>query len=315
MRTLTTCAIRSAPWGVLLLGFLCPLLPLEASAQRPIRVFDPFYQDEAARRAFFDGYAVSGEFIYRPSGLLQGDAVSGPAGDALGLNIRVDYELSEDLDVGMYLDASNSGVGSAPALRWLTLKYYRVDEFTDYALRLAVDPIAHGVSGFPQMDFAFLYGSPYTPTVRTDYALGLRRVQIGVQELVSIDPAPIDPGDPIVTPAPEDRRVLRTQAFGWEVHMAARYSIVFDPAGSSLYVSLMGEGGSYDLVEWDVATPEARSSSDFNGGVIWARTGLQFDRPSYRFGPYLAVPLRQWTPSEGEWPHRRTQVGFRLTFR
>lgn len=285
----------------------------DASAQRPIRVFDPFYQDEIARRGFNDRYAVSGELIYRPLGLLQ-DNLGGPVRDALGVNLRVDYQVSDYVDVGMYLDASSSGIGSAPSLRWLSLKYYRVDEFTDYAVRFAVDPLAHGVSGFPQMDLAFLYGSPSTPTVRTDYALGIRKVQIGVQELMTVDPPPIDPDDPIVTPSP-DLTVVRTQAFGWEVHMSARYSVVFDPAGSSLYVAVMGEGGSYDMVEWDVDTPELRESSEFTGGVIWGRTGLQFDRPNYRFGPYIAVPLSQWAPREGEWPQRHTRVGFRLTFR
>ncbi|MFT4603967.1 MAG: hypothetical protein ACI9W4_000685 [Rhodothermales bacterium] len=283
-------------------------------AQRPIRVFDPFYQDEIARRGFHDRYAVTGELIYRPSGLLSDQSLATAAGEALGVNLRVDYQLAEYLDVGMHLDASNSGIGSAPSLRWLSLKYYRVDEFTDYAVRFAVDPVAQGISGFPQMDLAFLYGSPSSPIVRTDYAMGIRRVQIGIQELMAVVPAPIDPDDPIVTPA-SDRTVVRTHAFGWEVHMSARYSVVFDPAGSSLYVSLLGEGGSYDLVEWDVATPDLRETSEFNGGVIWASTGLQFDRPTYRFGPYLSVPVSQWAPRDGEWPHRRTRVGFRLTFR
>ncbi len=285
-----------------------------ADAQRPIRVFDPFYQDEIARRGFNDRYAVTGELIYRPAGLLSDQNLAAPAGDALGVSLRVDYQLAEYLDVGMHLDASNSGIGSAPSLRWLSLKYYRVDEFTDYAVRFAVDPVAQGISGFPQMDLAFLYGSPSSPIVRTDYAMGIRRVQIGIQELMTVAPPPIDPDDPIVTPAP-DRTVVRTHAFGWEVHMSGRYSVVFDPAGSSLYVSLLGEGGSYDLVEWEVASPDDRETSEFTGGVIWASTGLQFDRPSYRFGPYLSVPVSQWAPKAGDWPHRRTRVGFRLTFR
>ena len=172
---------NTVPVGAALLALLVvALCPADADAQRPIRVFDPFYQDESPRRSFFDGYAVTGELIYRPEGLLQSD-VAGPAGDALGVNLKVEYQLSDYLDVGMYLDATNTGVGSAPALRWLMLQYYRVEEFNDYALRLAVDPISHGVSGFPQMDLAFLYGSPSTPAVRTDYAMGIRRVQIGVQ--------------------------------------------------------------------------------------------------------------------------------------
>jgi hypothetical protein len=302
-------------WSVLLLG---AMLPQSSSGQRPIRVFDPFYQGEVARRAFFDRYAVTGEVIYRPTGLLQGDlgGLAPTAGEALGVNLRVDYQLSDQLDVGMYLDATNTGVGTAPSLRWLTLKYYQVDEFVDYAIRLAVDPIAHGVSGFPQMDLAFLYGSAASPTVRTDYALGLRRVQMGIQELVSIAPPPIDPDDPIVTPPAADRKLTRTQAFGWEVHMSMRYSLVFDPAGSSLFVSVLGEGGSYDLVQWEVLdTPTDRESSEFTGGVVWTRTGLQFDRPSYRFAPYLAIPVKQWAPGEGEWPTQRARVGFTLTFR
>ncbi|MBO6575330.1 MAG: hypothetical protein JJ896_07945 [Rhodothermales bacterium] len=314
MRKARTSPLRRVASAALAAVVLYAVAPGESTAQRPIRVFDPFYHDESPRRGFFDGYAVTGELIYRPTGLLQGGAVTGPAGDALGVNLRVEYELSDRVDVGMYLDATNTGVGSAPSLRWLTLQYYRMDEFTDYAIRFAVDPIAHGVSGFPQMDLAFLYGSPFSPGVRTDYALGVRRVQIGVQELITRTSPTVDPSDPTPTPPPESRSVLRTQAFGWEVHMSGRYSIVFDPAGSSLYVSLLGQGGSYDLVEWDIEAPEERSSSDFNGGVIWSRIGLQFDRPSFRFGPYVSVPLRQWAPS-GEYPRLQTRVGFRLTFR
>jgi hypothetical protein len=303
------CAIQTA----LLAAALAVVMPDAARGQRPIKVFDPFYQGERARRGFYDRYAVTGELNYHPAGL-GGNRIGGSPPEALGVNLRVDYQLSDRLDVGMYLDATNTGVGSAPVLRWLTLKYYRIDEFMDYAIRFAVDPIAHGVSGFPQMDLGFLYGSPTTPNIRTDYALGLRRVQIGVQELMTIPPPVIDPDDPIVTPS-IDRRVVRTQAFGWEIHMSARYSIVFDPAGSTLFVSVLGEGGTYDLVEWDVSDPEVRTSTEFAGGVVWVRTGLQFDRPSYRFGPYLAIPLSQWAPSEGDWPERQGRVGFRLTFR
>lgn len=288
----------------------------EAGAQRPVRVFDPFYQGETAQRGFFDRYAVTGEFYYRPVGFLQGDALTTGSGDALGVNVKVDYQVNDHVDVGMYLDATNSGLVGAPSLRWLTLKYYQADEFADYAIRLAVDPVSHGASGFPLLDLAFLYGSPGSPAVRTDYAIGLRRAQIGVQEIVPIPPAPIDPDDPIVKPPTADRKLIRTQALGWEVHMSGQYSMVMDPAGSSLYVSLLAEGGSYSLVEWEVGQAASdRIASDFAGGVIWTTTGLQFERPSYRFAPYLAIPLKQWAPSDGEWPHRRARVGFRLTLR
>jgi len=119
-----------------------------------------------------------------------------------------------------------------------------------------------------------------------------------------------------VTPPSPDRKLTRTQAFGWEVHMSMRYSVVVDPAGSSLFVSVLGEGGNYNLVQWEVLDgPSERESFEFTGGVVWARAGLQFDRPSYRFGPYLAVPVGQWAPGQGEWPTRRARVGLLLTFR
>jgi hypothetical protein len=146
--------------------------------------------------------------------------------------------------------------------------------------------------------------------------MGLRRVRMGIQEIVSVPGEPLDPKDPIVNAPGSERALMRTQALGWEVHLSGQYSMVFDPAGSSLYVSMLAEGGSYSLVEWRVDNPEAeRTLTDFAGGVVWTTTGLQFDRPSYRIAPYLAIPVKQWAPADGDWPRRRARVGFRLTLR
>ena len=302
--------------------------PDGAAAQRPLRVYDPFYRDETARRIFFDRYAFTAEVSYRPAGFIQGDGdIPSPNADPLALGLRFDYQLASSFDLSILMDAVGGISGRQLSINWVALKYYRTVETEDYAFRLAVDPSSDGRAGFPQMDLAFLYTSLVAPTVSTDFALGLRRVRIGYQQLVRVDAPPPDVNDPLVTTAPE-RELIRTRALGWEVHLMMTYNILFDPAGSNLFVTLLGEGGRYDLIELgavrgragplgenDLGEDAPRATTRFRGGVVWARTGLEIDRPSYQFAPYLAVPLQQWKPREGEWPRARLHIGVRFMIR
>ncbi len=297
---------------------------LTASAQRPMQIFDPFYHGETAERVFFDRYAVTGELSYRPAGLLQSDNFSSSnvpttVSDPFGLSLKLDYHLTNGFNLGFFIDASGNTASSSLSLSWVTLKYYRRQENMDYAIRLAVDPALDVRSGFPQTDLAFLYASSLSPTLRSDFAVGIRRVQLGFQQIVPTDAPPIDPDAPIVSQSVPDREILRSRAHGWEVHMMSGYNLLFDPAGSNLFVSFIGEGGRYDLVEWTVANAAAeetdRKTTEFSGGVIWVRSGLEFDRPGYQISPFLSLPLKQWTPSGDDYPHARAQIGLRLMIR
>ncbi len=287
---------------LLVLAAFAAIAPLDALAQRPIQMFDPFYRGESASRTFYDSYAVTAELSYRPRGLLQGDdavgggLASGIGSDPVGLNLLFEYQLTPSLDAGAYVDASGSAAGRTLGINWLQLKYFRHEEGTDYAIRLAVDPSSDARGGFPQMDLGFLYESLLSPTVSTDFAIGVRRVHVGFQELTT------------------DNLLLRNRAIGWEMHVSTSYRIVFDPAGSNMFIHGLVQGGSYDLVEW-VAGQAERSSTDYQGGVIWLRSGLDIKRPSYQFEPYLSIPVSQWAPSEGEWPRNRARVGVRFMIR
>lgn len=293
-------------------------------AQRPIRTFDPFYLGESATRTFFDTYSVAAEISYRPSSFLTSDKSSdtGQAvtSDPFALNIRVEYHLGRQLDLGLFIDAAGNTAGRSLDLSWVSIKYYQRYENVNYAIRLAVDPASNGGTGFPQMDLGFLYQTIHSPTVASEYALGIRRVQMGFQQLIQTTPAPLGDGDAIIGLPDPERQLLRSQALGWEVHLKSGYSVMFDPAGSNLFVSVMGEGGSYDLVEWVVDESESnisgRDSRKFAGGVIWIRWGIQLNRPSYVISPHISVPVKQWAPSSGgDWPRSNAYFGMRFTFR
>ena len=288
-------------------------------------MYDPFYRDETARRTFFDRYAFTAEVSFRPVSPLQTEGLATGL-DPFGLSLRFDYQLAQRFDLSVLMDAAGSASGRKLSVNWVALKYYRTVETRDYAFRLAVDPSFDGRSGFPQMDLAFLYTSFMTPTLSTDFGIGVRRVRIGYQQIINTPPPVIDPDDPIITPPPSTREVIRTRAIGWEMHLMMNYNLLFDLAGSNLFVTLLGEGGTYDLVEWspeDSNTPnpgnlneeDARSTLTFRGGVLWARTGLDWERPNYQLAPFLGVPLLQWAPNDGEWPTARLRVGVRFMLR
>ena len=306
---------------IAVLAVISMLSASDLLAQRPVQMFDPFCRGESAVRSFYDRYAVTAELSYRPNALLQGDAslsTQALGTDAIGLNLHLEYQLNANLDLGMYVDARGNAAGQGLGFSWIVLKYMSYQEGTDYAIRLAIDPSSDGRSGFPQADLAFLYSSPMSDRVTADFGFGVRRVQIGFQELVPATPEGIDPGSSMVSPPGASNDILRGRARGWEVHATWSHNILFDPAGSNLFVSLMAEAGSYDMLEW-IVQPEgdqdSRTQTDYRGGVLWARSGLEIERPAYRFAPFLDLPFRQWAPSTGEWPRSKVRLGVRLMLR
>lgn len=309
-------------------------LPASVEAQAPYRVYDPFYRGETARRAFFDGYALTTELAYRASGSIQ-DGRQTPTADLLGLSFRIDYELGSNLDVSAIIDAATSIAGRKLTLQWLALKLYRRVEYTDYAFRLAVDPAIDGRVGFPQMDLAFLSTSLLAPNLSSDYALGIRRVRMGYEQLlrepvedVTIDRSMLAPND-----------IVYTRALGWEAHFMMQHSLLLNPARSNVFVSLLLDVGRYDLLETSLRSADAETRAllvengkalaednaregehtdagarTYRGGVAWVRTGFEYNRPAYQVHPFVSVPITQWAPDESG-VRSRISLGVRLMLR
>jgi hypothetical protein len=306
---------------VVAIVLVLPLLaPQPSSAQRPFRIYDPFYRDEKPGRTFYDRFAVTGEVSYRPAGSVQGDGLTSLAADPIGYSLRFDYSLARHVDIGVIMDAAGTAEGRALSVGWVAIKYFQTFESTDYAFRLAVDPASDGQGGFPQLDAAFIYSAPLTPEVTTNYSIGVRRVRIGFEQLILLDGTD-DP--PVISAAYPDYGVLYSQALGWEVHAVLSYSALFDPAGSNIYFAILGEAGSYELIDQplgEVGQNEANASaesgvSEFRGGVVWLRSGIEFSRPNYAFSPFLGLPVQQWQPDDGDWPSARLRLGLRLMIR
>ncbi len=308
---------------LLVLGMLCAVA-MPAAAQRPFRSYDPFYRNESARRPFYDGFALTGEVSYRAIGELQGEA---PTLDAnpLGLALRLDYELSDHLDVGAIVDAS--GAGRTLAWSWVVLTYHRSLDYDDYAFRLALDPSSDGRVGFPQADLAFVASSLLSPVFSSDFAIGVRRVQRGYRQYLPLDPT--EPVDDVLPPAtPRTYEVSYNRAFGWEVHLMMNYSLHLSPSGTKFYAGLVADRGQYEVHQMlsGEVVPGAEAAAaanltdtmqqvreDYRGGVLWLRPGFEYSRPAFRLTPFLNVPLVQWTP-EGH-PRARPHLGVSLMLR
>ena len=287
------------------------LLPAAASAQRPIQTLDPFYQDEVAGRAFYDGFAVSGEAVYRPAGLLPGAPGQRASGD-IALSAQVDYALLPLVDLGLVFDLTG-GVGRGPVgLSWVVLKPFWSHDRTDYALRLAVDPASEGGLGFRQTDLAFLTTQRLSPVVQSDFSLGFRRVRTGVQGAIDPNPAP-----DALTAAAFD---VRTRVLGKELHTTWAYRFLLDPAGSHLTLGVLGDFGDYALLETAGREETAEREVRLRSGLVWLRAGVSLQRPGYVAAPHLAFPVFVWgdvrgeTSAQGPRPEK-VRLGLRLTLR
>lgn len=312
---------RSHPSPVGLAALIVLLLPAtETLAQRPFTVHDPFYRSETARHVFYDGLAATGEVSYRTnvSGTLPSST------PAVGLSFRLHYRLAPRIDLNAFWDAAGTVSGRTIVLSWVGIKYYwSVDQF-DYAFRLAVDPASDGRVGFPQLDIAFISTRSFSPIFSSDFAIGLRRVRKGYREFVPVGWTDLE-NTPLVVDRNPRYDVIDTRAIGMELHFMWTYNLIFDPAASNLFVSLVGEGGQYSLFETrlDGAPREISSTDgavdneignlDYRGGVVWMRSGIEYNRPSYQVIPFMSIPLKQWAPDTDE--QARMQLGLRLMLR
>ncbi len=317
------------------LALLFGLLPMLSFAQRPFQQYDQLYRSEQSQRSFYGGYALTAEVAYRNAASLQGDGLQIGDTNPLGLSFRLDYQFSQRLDLSAVIDAAGNSTRRGLSLSWLIFKYYERTNSSSFALRLAVDPSFDGRVGFPQIDIAWLSSSILTPLSSTDFAFGVRRVRLGYEQWVLAEPSLasgfiLHGGSPLANVGDNNLDVIYTRAFGWEFHMMFGYNFKFDPAGSNIFMSLLGQAGSYDLLETSYEQPllgrlnlaaatsfkkEIITAKDYLGGVIWLRSGIEFNRPNFQILPYIGLPLQQWIPNSGSWPRARRQVGVRFMLR
>ncbi|CAN5561924.1 hypothetical protein BH23BAC4_BH23BAC4_09710 [soil metagenome] len=289
-----------------------------ADSQALLPNMDAFYQGESARRAFYNGFAISGEVAYRPVGMFmeQGSAAPG----RFGLNARVDYALFRQTDASVIFDLSG-GLGGGPMrLSWLAVTPRWHHSRTDYAIRVAVDPASEGGLGFRQTDVGFLSSTSLGMHLSTEATLGLRRVRAGYdQALLSGDlvsrvdgtmAAPMSELNNVTFTGGETRR---TRVVGREVHASWGYTYLLDPAGSGIQVLVQGLAGGYTLVEARTPTPsdetpEPRIAADepvarenqARIGTGWLRAGLDYHRPTYVVSPSVSMPLVSWQQIGGD---------------
>ena len=310
-------------WPVGIAAFAIVLLFVpqpQALAQRPFAVHDPFYRSETARRAFYDGLAATGEVSYRTNT----SAALPSTTPAIGIGFRLHYRLAPRIDLNAYWDAAGTTTGRTIVLSWVGLKYYWTVEEFDYAFRLAVDPASDGRVGFPQLDVAFISSRALSALLSSDFAVGIRRVRKGFRQFVPAESAGVVDGPLVVAPGAPSQ-FIDTRALGMELHFMWSYNLIFDPAASNLFVSLMGEGGQYSLFETefggvqpeiadaDIETDRELGETDYRGGVMWMRSGIEYNRPSYQVIPFMSIPLKQWAPEDDE--TARMQLGLRLMLR
>jgi hypothetical protein len=302
-------------------------LAAEAEAQRPFSTLDPFYQDESARRGFFDGFAVQADLAYRGS---EPSVGSGAAIRPLALGLRVDYALARQMDVSAVFDVSNgfdaASSGTPVRLSWIVAKpYWRYGQ-TDYAIRLAVDPSGDGGLGFRQTDVAYLSTSDLSPTLSTDFAIGLRRTRAGFERLEI--PSELPTARPALQAAlPE---IVRSRATGVEGHFMWGYRYFLHPGGSHVFTTVSAEAMAYTLVTASrvsdgetagrVMNASTVDEGRLRGGTGRLHVGAEYARPSFILAPYVSLPLFRVVEFEGEsrtWGPtiNHARLGLRFTVR
>ncbi|WP_412069880.1 hypothetical protein [Rubrivirga sp. IMCC43871] len=318
---MTPTAIRGAI-AALVLG------AVPVAAQGTFQTLDPSYGGETARRAFYGGFALSGEAAYRDADLLDSVEPGAPAPADLSLSARLDYALLPQVDLALVADLTGAAQAGRLGLSWVVVKPYWHNEGTDYAVRLAVDPVSEGGLGFRQTDVAFLSTTALSPTVTSDLSLGLRRLRTGYSDPV--------PGEPLAEPDAELSPVagtfnlgsepVRSRLVGQSVRGAWGYNVLFDPAGSRLSFGLVAEAADYTILQTrdlDTVDPDPadeESSDRVRSAVGWARAGIEFSRPSYQLAPFVSLPVFTWADVQGD-PVRhgprlqKLRVGLRITLR
>lgn len=305
-------------------------LSYPTEAQVPVQLSDGLYQNETARRSFFDGYAVGTELFCcaRTPNQESGPASSGLFGFPLGLRFHLNYALGDQIDLGAVLNASGGTTGRTLAVDWILLKFYQASESDSYAFRLAVDPSVDGMLGFPQIDVALLTSSLLSPFVVANYALGLRRVHAGYERWTPLEEAKTS-ANAVQTAAdlPPRFEITYQQAFGWELRLLISYALLLNAARSNIFAGLTGTARYYNLIEsarktQTVSEGAGKRGTDataawertYNGGIVWAQGGVEYNRPSYQLSPFFGLPLLFWS-SETEEMAPRVQAGLRLTLR
>ncbi len=309
------------------IGAVCvglTLVATAAEAQRPFATLDPFYVEETARRGFFDGFALQADVAYRGSEPTGTSAAVYP----FALSLRLDYALAQQIDVSAIIDASPGLAGSESStpvrLSWVVVKPYWHHGRTDYAVRLAVDPSSDSGFGFRQTDVAFLSTSDLSPSLQTDFALGLRRARVGFERLEFVGET-VRPDFQLSQP-----EIVRSRASGTEVHLMWGYRFLLDPGGSNVFTTLSGEGMAYTLLSTraqdsdDAGRPQngfdSADEGQLRGGVGRLNVGFEYSRPSFQVAPYMSLPLFRWVEFKSEsqtWGPRieHARLGLRVTVR
>lgn len=322
---MTPTAIRGA-LAAIALGMAAP-----AAAQGTFQTLDPSYGGETARRGFYGGFALSGEAAYRDADLLDRIEPGAPAPSDLSLSARLDYALLPQVDLALVADLTGAAQNGRMGLSWVVVKPYWHNEGTDYAIRVAVDPVSEGGLGFRQTDVAFLSQTALAPSVTSDLSLGIRRLRTGYSDPVLSELDVDDAGEPIV---PDSRLnvgttgLVRSRIVGQTLRGSWGYNVLFDPAGSRVAFGLVAEATDYTILQAqgadvlaDAPAEEAEESSDrVRSAVGWMRMGVEFSRPYYQLAPFVSVPVFTWADVQGQ-PVRhgprieKLRVGLRLTLR
>ena len=292
-----------------------------AAAQGGFETLDPSYGGETARRAFYDGFAVSGEAALRGVGAAETGTATG---GNLSLAARLDYAVLPQVDLALVADLTGAARSGPLGLSWVVVKPYWHSERTDYALRLAVDPASEGGLGFRQTDVTFLSTTALSAAVTNDFSVGARRVRTGFS-FASAEDVVESPDDPTASPDPRRERLV-----GQELRVGWGYNVLFDPAGSRLSIGVVGEGGTYSVIPSRVRVLGESGDADPVGpaddqrrvrtATGWLRAGIEFSRPSYQAAPFVSLPVLVWDDAESatDLPGRRlqrVQFGLRLTLR
>ena len=241
---MSTTAIRGA-----LAALVIGAIPVQA--QGTFQTLDPSYGGETARRAFFGGFAVSGEAAYRDADLIGFSGTNSLAD--LSLSARLDYALLPQVDLALVADLSGAAEAQngRMGLSWVIVKPYWHNQGTDYSVRLAVDPVNDGGLGFRQTEVAFLSTSALSPTVATDLSIGVRRLRTGFSETPGEpDFAEVVPEVAFAAASVVDGEVpVRSRLVGQSLRASWGYNVLFDPAGSRLSFGLMAEAGAYSVLQ------------------------------------------------------------------
>ncbi|MDT0631126.1 hypothetical protein RQM47_01765 [Rubrivirga sp. S365] len=307
--------LRCVAFALALVGSALPV-----AAQGGFETLDPAYGNETARRAFYGGFALSGEAALRALG--GGEVGAAPIGN-LSLAARLDYAVLPRVDLALVADLTGAAQSGPLGLSWVVVKPYWNSERTDFALRLAVDPASEGGLGFRQTDVAFFSTTALSPAVTNDFSASARRVRTGYSLATEETTEPLLGAS---ADRPADPR--RERLVGQELRLGWGYNVLFDPAGSRLSLGLVAEGGSYSVVPsrvrneaGDDGPPAPRAEQRrVRTAAGWLRAGIEFSRPKYQAAPFVSVPVVTWDDAEdpADLPGRRLQriqFGLRLTLR